>query len=341
MKKIRIYCAALASVTVAVLAGCAAGPAGSAEVGTSQLDLAYFGSPVSAYTERYVEFADAVGESTGGELDILVRPEGELPYKPSEYIQRVGDGSVDLAGSLSSFASGECPLAGVFGLPMLVTDGDEWRAMSGVASSAVEPCLSKYGASELWSYGYPAMHIFGSGKTPTSIADLAGLQIRQTGPEWSEWIRGIGATPVTIETAEVGGALQQGVIDAIISTSDTVNSRWAEEIDWVFMLDLGMLSEYTIVNTSVLDSMPDSARTGLEEVSARFLAETTEHFEAADDAAQKSLEEEHDVKIVNPSGADRKQALRIAETGWESWAAALAGEDGVTTLQALRDALGK
>lgn len=341
MKKHTLVRGGFAFVAVALLAGCASGPAGNTEGGASQLDLAYFGSPVSAYTERYVEFADAVRESSDGKLDILVRPEGELPYKPSEYIQRVGDGSIDLAGSLSSFASGECPVAGVFGLPMLVTDGDEWRAMSEAASSALEPCLTKYGASELWSYGYPTMQIFGTGKTPTSVADLAGLQIRQTGPEWSEWIRGIGATPVTIETAEVGGALQQGVIDAIISTADTVNSRWAEEIDWVFMLDLGMLSEYTIINSGVLDAMSDPERAALEGTSARFLAETSDHFQAADDAAKQSLEEVHEVAIVTPSDADRAQARGIAEAGWEAWAASLAGDDGVATLRTLRDALGK
>lgn len=341
MKKNLVTRGGLAALAIALLAGCASGPAGGSAGASGQLDLAYFGSPVSAYTQRYVEFADDVRAATDGELDLLVRPEGELPYKPSEYVQRVGDHSVDLAGSLSSFASGECPLAGVFGLPMLVTDGEEWRAMSESASSALEPCLSKYGATELWSYGYPTMHIFGSGKVPESIADLAGLQIRQTGPEWTEWIRGIGATPVTIETAEVGGALQQGVIDAIISTADTVNSRWAEEIDWVFMLDLGMLSEYTIINTSVLDGLPAESRAGLEEVSARYLAETSEHFQAADDAAKQSLTEEHSVTAVTPSDADRKQALSIAEAGWEAWSAALAGDDGVATLHSLRGALGK
>lgn len=335
-----IRLAALAS-SIALLAGCAPSSEGGSSGEVSHLDLAYYGSPVSAYTERYVDFTDQVRDATDGELDILVRPEGELPFKPSEYVQRVGDGSIDMAGTLSSFATGECPAAGVAGLPFLVTDGEEWKAMSAAASEAIAPCLTKFGAEELWSFGYPSLQIFGVGEAPRSIEDLAGLQIRQTGPEWSDWILGIGASPVTIETAEVGGALQQGVIDAVITTADTVKSRWAEEIDWVFLLDLGVLSEYAIVNTSVLDALSPAARTGLESISAEYLADTSAHFAEADVEARNALENESNIAFVVPSEQDRKQALEVARAGWESWASALAGDEGIGALEALRQALGK
>ncbi|WP_217135860.1 TRAP transporter substrate-binding protein [Leucobacter chinensis] len=339
MKK-PIAIAGLTASALILMTGCA-GATSAEEGATKKLDFAYYGSPVSAYTKRYVEFADDVLDTTNGTVELLIRPEGELPYKPSEYVQRVGDGSIDMAGALSSFMSGECPVAGVFGLPMLATDHAEWSAMHDAASAALEPCLTKYGVTELWSYGYPSMQIFGSGTPPKSIEDLQGLQIRQTGPEWSEWIKGIGATPVTIETAEVGGALQQGVIDAVISSADTVKSRWGEEIDWVFMLDVGVLTEYAIANATTIEALPADAKEGLNEVSQRYEAETSEHFASVDDAALQALEDEFGVTIVTPADTDRAKALTIAQNGWESWASSLAGSEGTDALATLRAALGQ
>jgi TRAP-type C4-dicarboxylate transport system substrate-binding protein len=53
------------------------------------------------------EFVDEVKKRTNGQLDIVLRPPGELPYKLPEYLRVVGKGNVQMGDVYMGFLGGE------------------------------------------------------------------------------------------------------------------------------------------------------------------------------------------------------------------------------------------
>lgn len=307
---------------------------------TYSWDYAQYGAPQNAQTLNSVAFADAVRERTDGRIDITVRPAGELPYAPAEYLQRVGDGTVEMAEALGGFISGDCPIATLSGLPFLVDNDEAHKQIWPEFVPFVEECLEGMGAHLLWSFGFPTVQIFGAGDPPESLDDLKGLSLRQLGPESSEWLQAVGVEPVTLTTDEVASAMQRGVIDGFITSADTANTIWAELADWVYVIDFGVTPQYAIMSKEEYEKLPDGLRSTLDEVAEEWQAKSTDFFNARNQDAMDSLQNEHGYTIVTPTDADRERARQIAAEMWETWANGLAGEEGTAALKAIRDKLG-
>lgn len=318
-----------------------ASPVPSTAAEPVDLDYAQYGTAANAQTLNSIAFADEVRSATDGLLDITVRPSGELPYTPDEFLRRVGDGTIDMAEALGAFIAGDCPVAGIPGFPFLTEDAAERTEMWDDFRPIIEACFDRLGAKFVWSFGFPTVQIFGKGEPPATLEDLRGLKIRQLGAESTEWLQALGVEPVTLPTAEVAGAMQLGVIDGFITSADTTNTLWAELADWAYLLNLGVTPQYVFMNRDVYDSLAPEVRVAFDAAAEKWEAESTSFFAGRDANAMASLEQEHGYTIVTPTTDDLARAKQLAVEKWETWAANLAGDDGVQALTTIREALGK
>jgi len=99
----------------------------------------------------------------------------------------------------------------------------------------------------------------GKGKAPQSVADFKGKRLRALGGMGAA-ARLIGATPVTMPSAETYTALQRGTVDAIGYPYSYAFAAFKldEVADWVTTnMKLGTVNCPTVFNKAKYDKLPD------------------------------------------------------------------------------------
>ena len=84
----------------------------AANAATTSDDYTYTGV-THVLTKLQKGFADEVAKRTNGELKIVVRPAGELPFKADEAGRIAGEGQVQVASAFMGFLTGTIPISGL------------------------------------------------------------------------------------------------------------------------------------------------------------------------------------------------------------------------------------
>jgi TRAP-type transport system periplasmic protein len=314
------------------------GPAGASAIAWDYAIFVGPTHPIGAYAQ---EFADRVKQSTGGRLVVTVRPSGELPYKPNDFVKVVGNGRVQLADGYTGFIAGDSKVAALPGVPFLVSTDEEMKKVYPVLKPHLERDLGRFGVGVLYWYDWPPQTLWGRGPVIQSPADFRGRKIRTTSPEQAEFVQRMGASPVTFTTPEVATALQRGTMDAVLTAGfNALGSQWGEFLNWGYTVGVNAAPSYVLVNQKALDDLPADVRAGLstaaDETQAKMLAEIPQR-EAAD---QQTLADKFNVNLFPPSPQDAQQYTETMRPYWDEWAKQ-AGADAEAALRDVRAALGK
>ena len=222
------FCVAAVMMTV-VLAGCGAGKSagGGAKDGKTELKLAYH-LPVDHHLSKSMEkFAKRVEEKSGGKLTVKTYPAGQL-YTDKSMNDAIMSGGLDMGLNSTAMWTTVIPALNVLDVPFLLPNYDSVaKAIDGGLGKTLEAEFEKKGVKNLiWAdYGYVQ---FANNKRPlTKPEDFAGLQLRGYGQIPAETIKALGASPVTMGSAEVYMAIQRGTIDG--QTSGTTALAGAAE----------------------------------------------------------------------------------------------------------------
>lgn len=310
-------------VAALLLAGCGVETGGEGDGGEESYEWDYtlFVGLNHVYGKLAQEFADTVRKRTDGRLDITVRPAGELPYTPDEFARKTGDGSVQMSDALSTFIGGDCRVAAMPALPMFVASAADYARISSTLEPKVDECLDGYGASLLYTYIWPTQNLWGAGKAVNSLDDIAGKTIRQTSPEHGLFLKALGAKGVTLVTNEVPSAMQRGVMDGLVTAAlNAESSQWDEFLDWGYLVELGIVPSYIVVNTEAYEELPTDIRRTLDKTAEDYAELAEERGDKAEAEARRSLQAE--------SGLDIKKASKEEITGlkkrmvpvWKGWA---------------------
>lgn len=285
-------------------------------------------------------FAEDVKERTDGRFDIQIRAVGELPFKPGELFSRVGDGSVAMADVPAAFGSGECPAAGALTLPLLVQSIDEVRQTFPIVEPMISECTEGLGARLLYYSSWPSSELFGRGDPVTSLEDLQGLSIRQTGPEAGAFLKELGAEPVTLSTEESPVALEQGVIDGMLTSAPTArNYGWYESMDWAYLLHAGAYPSLIVVNQEAYDDLPENFQSALDEAAEQATVDAYDRTSADESQDTAWLGGEGGLEVTVASDEERAQLTEQMISVWDTYGAA--DPDVKAVIDAIRDELGR
>jgi TRAP-type C4-dicarboxylate transport system substrate-binding protein len=171
-------------------------------------------------------FKQKVEELTGGRLVVTIHPNAELGAISQE-VTMVQTGTVDATYNISGIVEGVDPGEAIWNIPFLLKvapgQGEHMRRV--MNDKTIQNILAKRQAGKgLKRLGHiPTLNGFmvvsNNVRAVEKLDDLKGLRIRHPGGLMGElYIRNLGASPMTVAGAEVPVALQQGVVDGLVTT---------------------------------------------------------------------------------------------------------------------------
>jgi TRAP-type C4-dicarboxylate transport system substrate-binding protein len=300
----------------------------------------YYTPPLHHDTVTMKEYAKEVQQLTGNQLQMTIFPGGELPYPPFEAANIVRDRFVDGAALVGDFVAGTIPLLNLTNLPMLVSDSKEMEAGMKIFLPYVNKEFEKRGIRLLFWHFNSQKSIFGRGKPIEKLDDIKGKKIRTFGVPDSQFMRKLGATPVSMPNTEVPTAMQRGVMDAFIASAFfSVGSRWDELCDWAYLIDMTAIAIYEVVGVGSLKKLSDDASKTLFDVASRYNTRWNQEIVALEKKSRKAMADKGK-KMIPITAQDRAKATEIIKPYWQEWADSV-GPDATSALEKVRNTLGK
>jgi TRAP-type C4-dicarboxylate transport system substrate-binding protein len=287
------------------------------------------------------EFADEVKKRTNGELEIVVRPAGELPIRATEMVKAVGDNVTQLGQAASSLISGQAPVAGLANTPYLIRDYQDLARAWPVVREHADREFRKFGVMLLFHSGWPPTNVYGTGAPIRGLGDFAGRKLRSLDARQAELFGRLKAASVTLAPAEVPVALERGVVEAVVTSAfNAVGSKWSEFLKWAYVTEINVTPDYQVVNLAAFNKLPPQIQTTLRQVGEEWSQRMLRDFASAEAAKRQELRDQHKVQFIEATPADVKEQLRTAEELWETWARQ-AGADGPEMIAKIRKALSR
>lgn len=328
-----LWAALLALMVALVVAGCGSGDSssstgstsggssGSSSSGTIKWDMivpvppSQTGFSVTNFVE---DFAREVKERTNGQLQITVRPPGELPYTADQTLATVGGGKVEM-GDTAAFIAAESKVGALPQLPYLVQSPEEFYRILPDLQTALQPDLDRFGAALLASYSYPVQTLWGRGDAPSSLRDLSGKDVRASSPEQAYLLRRLGANPVSLVSADVATSVQRGVVDAITTSGFNAFGAGWSFLQWGYLSPVNDVPGFWVVNRKALDGLPEDVRSTLQDVAQEY----QDKMESAiPDLESRGLDglKSQGTKLVDGNDGDIALGTSIMSPYWDTWA---------------------
>jgi tripartite ATP-independent transporter DctP family solute receptor len=164
---------------------------------------------------RAQEAADRIKAATNGAVEIQVFPNNQLG-SDTDMLSQLRSGAIDLFTLSGLILATLVPAASINGVGFAFNDYDTvWNAMDGKLGGYVRSEIDKRGLiamDRIWDNGF--RQITSSTHPIAAPADLKGFKIRvPVSPLWTSMFQALGASPISINFAEVYSALQTKIAE--------------------------------------------------------------------------------------------------------------------------------
>jgi len=164
---------------------------------------------------RLQEAFDRIRNDSNGRLDIQLFPNNQLGGD-TDVLAQLRSGAVEFFTLSGVILSTLVPLASINGIGFAFQDYDTvWKAMDGDLGAAIRAEIAKaniLAMDKIWDNGF--RHITMSTKPIRTPDDLDGVKMRvPVSPLWTAMFRAFGASPISINAAEMYSALQTKIAE--------------------------------------------------------------------------------------------------------------------------------
>lgn len=207
-------------------------------------------------------------ERTGGRVKVVVLP-GDSPFgDPARQADQVRAGAVDIALGLRGIPRGGLPRSSVIELPFLVED-------AGSGSLALwtlynEGLLgNEYRDFKVLAlFTHPGGWFHTRNRPVREPADLPGLRLRSPSPAVSAMLEYLGASPASLDPAQIPENLEKGVLDGLLATWDMVAVTGAHELlRYHTDARVHTLAFYVVMNKARYEALPEDVRQAIDAIS--------------------------------------------------------------------------
>jgi len=217
-------------------------------------------------------------------------PAGQL-YTDKSMNDAIMSGGLDMGLNSTAMWTTVIPALNVLDVPFLLPNYDSVaKAIDGGLGKTLEAEFEKKGVKNLiWAdYGYVQ---FANNKRPlTKPEDFAGLQLRGYGQIPAETIKALGASPVTMGSAEVYMAIQRGTIDGQTSGTTAMFARKIYEVAKYLTITNHAFCEFSLaMNKAKWDSLSPEQQKALAEAANEIRDEIRKETKAEDEKTTEAL----------------------------------------------------
>ncbi len=285
---------------------------------------------------------DGVAQKSNGRIEVKLSSWPEMNLSGPELIRVVRSGQIDIGAASVATVSGDVPFLDGMDLPGLLPDLDVARKVSDALLPVANKELERFNVRIVSIIPYSAQVLF-CRKPIAGFADLKGLKVRSYSPSLNDLFNAIGAQPVTVNFAEVYGALERGVVDCGTTGTGSGNAaRWYEVSSHMYTLPLGWSLAGYYVNLSWWNGLDPAVRTFMTAVLNDVdKAQWTVGADVTQDAIEcntgnaancklHTLVTRNPMKEVKPTAADKELVAKILGQsvlpGWVKRCGARCGE---------------
>jgi TRAP-type C4-dicarboxylate transport system substrate-binding protein len=320
--RIRLQSLVIASVAAVALATAPA----SAQV---QWKIASAYPSGNFHTENLEAFAQELADTTGGKLLIKIYPNGSL-FPAATIMRAVRVGQAEIGEVLISLHEREAPILGIDAVPFLATSYDEAGRLWAASRPTIERKFANQGLLVLFAVPWPPQGLYSTRQINT-VSDMQGLSWRVYNDATHRIAQIVGATPVTIQAAELRQALKTGLIDAFMTSGATgYDAKAWEFMNYYYDTQAWIPKNVTLMNKAAFDRLDGPVQRAL----LRAAANTEERgWRTSKDKNKWYLEQlaANGLKVLPPSEPLQGGLRQIGERLTAEWLAK-AGADGQSIL---------
>ena len=325
--------------TILLSMACVAVMAGFAAAGTTW-DLSIAWPAGNFHTKNAMVFAEKVKAATGGEVDIVVHPGGELGIKGPEALIAVRDGIVPIADVLLNNQVGENKYFGIESLPYLAAGYEELAALHKYFWPGIKKlCEEKYNQKALFIVPWPGQAVYSKHEIKV-LSDLKGFKLRVVDKNGHNFFSRLGAAPLQLPWGEVVPSLASGVISGVTTSSSSgVDGKFWEFLGFMNRFNWQSASNMTSVNLDAWNKLSKKNQQIIEKLATEMQPVFWQSSKDEDAVKLKTLGD-NGIKISSPSAALKKDLVKVGKKMWEEFSAT-AGSAAAETIKKYRADMGK
>ncbi|MFA6507445.1 MAG: TRAP transporter substrate-binding protein [Treponemataceae bacterium] len=216
--------------------------------------------PPTTVQHKAVEiFAENIKKRSGGKITVNVAHSGQLGGQ-RELIEAVKMGTIDMALGESGRYEAYVPEFGVFSLPFMFKDLDDYhQTVDGAIGAEFTKLLKEKAGMEIlaWVDG-GVRNVFIKKEPSSAVSSMNGVKIRT--PESAMYVntfKALGANPTPIAAPEMYSAIQSGVVDAMEGSYETAFTYKIFEVA-KFCLETGHINTDVswVINAKAIQKLP-------------------------------------------------------------------------------------
>lgn len=222
----------------------------------------------SFHTQNIEAFAREVEAATAGRLKIEVAANNSL-VKLADIPAAVAGGRVEAGEAIMSGMGKDVPLAGADGVPFVVGSYEAVQRLWSLQRPGIEREFARKGLKPLYAVPWPPQGLFTT-RPIREAKDLHGLKMRTYNPTTVRIAELLGATPVDVPMVQVGQALAEGRMDAMITSAVTgvENKVWGG-LKHYYELNAWFPKNIVFVNAGSFAALPPAMQAAVMRSAAR------------------------------------------------------------------------
>lgn len=259
-------------------------------------------APAHFQTRVVQRFADTLAKQTRGRLQVEFRHSAQL-FRDQDVVRALNEGKVDMAVPGNWQLDRFDPYVSVLTLPLLMGRGaaEHHRVRDGklgqLISAHLAQSLNVVVPGRWIDLGHA--NVFSTQKTITSYQDMAGLRIRIAGGSAiASQVTAVGAIASVVPWPDLPNVLQQGRVDGLLTTYETVASArlWEMGVQHATENQAYFAQYIPLVSRSYWDVLPEDLRQAIRNSWESVVDEARAQAEATQKQARRTLEA-HGVKV--------------------------------------------
>ncbi len=283
------------------------------------------------HSENGAKFAKCVADGSGGKLDIVTHPGGEL-FSGNDIKRAVQTGQAPIGERLISAHANENPLFGIDSIPFLATSFEDSEKLWKAAKDKMVALLDSQNLIYIYAVPWPPQGLY-TKKDVNDVSDLKGVKFRAYNAATARIAQLAGMAPVQIEAAELSQALATGVVDSFISSGATgVDSKVWESLDHFYDVRAWLPRNVVFANKDAWNALDDATKKVVSDCGDKAAADGLAKAEELSGGYLKTLAD-HGMKVAPPSDKLKGELKAFGDTMTKEWLAK-AGPDGKAIIDA-------